>query len=176
MKTLPIPSALRKLAVLKSRFRKAVAEGFEHKAKDCLTCEQQGICCTDTHFVNVHITRLEAEAIRERLLLLPARQQLEVIKRAEIAVTKYGLEETEDSFGKTYSCPLFEPGTGCLVHGDTKPLPCIHHACYESPEDLPPQELLEENERQVERINARTFGNAWNWQPIPVWLRDMDES
>ncbi len=173
MKTLTRSAALEKLASLKKRFNRIIGEGYEHKAKDCLTCEQQGICCIDAHFVNVHITRLEAESVRQRLEEYPESLRKKVKERAAKVVQKYGLEAAGDSFSRTYSCPLFEQGTGCLVHGDTKPLPCIHHACYEIPEDLPPHELLKEHERMVERLNTRTFGNGWNWQPLPVWLKDM---
>jgi hypothetical protein len=176
MKTLTRTKALAKLAETKARFRKLIREDYEHKAKDCSVCEQQGICCRDEHFVNVHITRLEAEAIRGRLERLSAESRRSVAERTLAVIEKYGLKDSRDSFSRTYSCPLFESGTGCLVHGDTKPLPCIHHACYESKEDVPPRDELEEYERKVERLNARSLGNAWNWQPIPVWLEDLDLS
>ena len=39
-----------------------------------------------------------------------------------------------------------------LVHAEAKPLPCIHHACYENEKDLPPDELLAEHEGLVNRI------------------------
>ncbi|MGB8507307.1 MAG: hypothetical protein WCD76_02790, partial [Pyrinomonadaceae bacterium] len=62
------------LAILqrgKAAFQTHVKLNFEPAARDCQVCPTQGICCTDAHFVNVHITRLEAVAIRETLRRTP---------------------------------------------------------------------------------------------------------
>ncbi|HEX9962120.1 MAG TPA: hypothetical protein VGB00_14385, partial [Pyrinomonadaceae bacterium] len=67
MKTLSEKQALLKLGKLKNDFQNFIRENYEHRAKNCLTCPVQGVCCTDAHFVNVHITRLEAVAIRQIL-------------------------------------------------------------------------------------------------------------
>lgn len=147
---------------------------FEHRAKSCLTCDVRGVCCTDAHFVNVHITRLEAVAISEALKKLNPRKRAEIYRRNAETVRKYDLAAyTEDSFGQKFACPLFEKKEGCLVHRAGKPLPCIQHACYEKEEDLPPDELMHERERSVERLNRRAFGSAWNWLPLPVWLEKL---
>lgn len=169
MKTLTRSKALQGLENLRSKFREEVS-AFEKKAKDCLTCDERGVCCTDAHFVNVHVTRLEAEAMEAELEKLPARLAARVRKRIADAIRAYDLKADERSFERTYSCPLFEPGLGCLVHSGPKPLPCIHHACYESVADLPPDELLEAAASNVERLNSRTYGNAWSWLPIPLAL------
>ena len=170
MKTLAKSRALQKLDSLKKKFRDEVSP-YERRAKNCLTCEAQGVCCTDAHFVNVHVTRLEAEAMNSTLEELPDALEAKVRKRIADAIREYSLRADDRSFERTYSCPLFEPGIGCLVHSGPKPLPCIHHACYESVADLPPDEILETAEAKIERLNSRTFGNAWNWQPIPVALQ-----
>jgi len=169
MKMLSKNQALRKLELLKQEFREAVSP-FEQRAKDCLTCEEQGVCCTDAHFVNVHVTRLEAEAMNNAIEELPDSLKAKVRCRIEAAVREFDLKADDHSFERTYSCPLFEPGIGCLVHSGPKPLPCIHHACYERVSDLPPDEILESGEAKIERLNSRAFGNAWNWMPIPVAL------
>ncbi len=170
MKRQSVNKALKGLKTLKQNFQAFVRENFEHRAKECSTCEVQGICCTDAHFVNVHITRLEAVAIQTTLEKLPAEKQTEIYRRNRETIKKYGLSSDGDTFTKTFSCPLFEKGTGCLVHKEAKPIPCIQHACYEKREDLPPDELQTEKEKQVERLNKQTFGNAWNWLPLPIWL------
>jgi superoxide dismutase len=170
MKILGQTKALSKLHNLKAEFQDFVKTNYEHRAKNCLTCETKGACCTDVHFVNVHVTRLEALAIQKTLENLSEEKQIEIYRRAEAAVEEYDLNNSNDSFAKTFACPLFEKNFGCLVHRDAKPAPCISHACYENQEDLPPDESQEEIENQIEKLNKRIFGNAWTWLPIPVWL------
>lgn len=174
MKTLTEKQALDKLSRLKEDYRRVIRDEYETRAKDCRTCETQGACCLDAHFVNVHITRLEAAAVRRVLGEdLDPKTRRKVYRRAAEAVEKYGLENIEggDSFSKTYACPLFEPGAGCLVHRKAKPAPCIQHACYENKADLPPDRLLTRTENRIERLNTRVYANAWNWLPLPVWLK-----
>ena len=67
MKRLSEIRALSALQKLKSEYQEFIKTNFEHKAKNCLTCETKGACCLDAHFVNVHITKLEAFAIRAAL-------------------------------------------------------------------------------------------------------------
>lgn len=161
MKTLPISEALRGLARIREGLRTVVSREYETNAKDCATCEVRGACCTDEHFVNVRVTRLEAEAIRRAIEELPAPVRSRVKERTAKAVERPGEP------GGFYACPLFERESGCLVHGTAKPLPCIHHACYEREEDLPPDSHLDEAEKQVVRLNSLVYGNAWSSEPIP---------
>ncbi len=163
--------ALERLGVLRQRFRAQIAEGYEHRAKSCATCKTPGDCCLDAHFVNVHISRLEAVAIGKILERLPARLQEKVADRTEQAVIKYALDREGDTYAKTYACPLYEKQIGCLVHLDGKPLPCIQHACYESRSDLPPDELLTKAEAEVDALNRRTYGTSRPLLPIPLALR-----
>lgn len=174
MKTLSQTKALIALKAQKNSFQKTIAERFEHKAKDCASCPTKGVCCTDAHFVNVHITRLEATAIAQALKKLGAPREREVYRRVEQAVEDYKLEADGDSFAKTFACPLFEKPDGCLVHHEGKPAPCIHHACYENREDLPPDELLIEAEEEIERLNRRTYGKNAVWLPLPIWLKKLN--
>ncbi len=168
--------ALSELHKLKADYQKFIKSNYEHKAEDCLTCPTKGACCLDAHFVNVHITKLEAAAIRKTLGKLSAEKQAEIYSRAAETVEKYGLKTAGDTFQKTFACPLFEKGIGCLVHSEGKPAPCISHACYENKKDLPPNELQEKIETQIERLNKRTYGNAFSWLPLPVWLGLVNES
>ena len=88
MKTLTEPKALNELKKLKTVYREFINVNYEHNAKSCLTCETKGACCLDAHFVNVHITRLEAVAIRETLRKLSEEKQCKIYKRAEETVEK----------------------------------------------------------------------------------------
>src|SRR5688572_19208724 len=115
MKTLSQTKALIKLQQLKTSYQKHIQENFEHRAKDCLTCPTQGACCTDAHFVNVHITRLEAVAIRQTLGKLGEKRAREVLRRVAKTIEDYNLM-AGDTFAQKFACPLFEKGTGCLVH------------------------------------------------------------
>jgi len=169
MKPLPEKKALEGLDEIRKGLRDRVS-AFESRAKDCGTCETKGECCTDRHFVNVHVTRLEARSIFSALDGLSSELRKAVSERNRLEVEKFKDSPEGSGFFRTYSCPLFEPSIGCLVHHTAKPLPCIHHACYENETDLPPDELLETAETDVSRLNTRTYGNAWNWQPIPLWL------
>ncbi len=74
MKRLSERRALEKLQKLKDDFTREIKYNYEHKAKNCLTCETQGTCCQDAHFVNIRITRPEAEAIKKALAKLPGKQ------------------------------------------------------------------------------------------------------
>jgi hypothetical protein len=121
--------------------------------------------------VNVHITPLEAAAIRERLDILDNERRASVHRRVDEAIQKYALKGEGDTFAQTFACPLFETGTGCLVHGDAKPLPCITHACYERKEDLPPDELLAEQEAIVDKMNERLYAKPTRWLALPIALR-----
>ena len=161
---------------MKSEFARRIREDFEPKAKNCLTCDVQGACCQDAHFVNVHITRLEAVEISEVLDALPSEKRDEVRQRIEEAIAKYDLLSAGDTFAKTYACPLFERGTGCLVHHRGKPLVCIAHACYENKDDLPPDELLAEQEERVEKLNERTYRRSAGWLALPVAVIDRMSS
>ena len=77
-------------------------------------------------------------------------------------------QQMRDITPKTYACPLFEKGVGCLVHNSAKPLPCIAHACYEREADLPPDELLTEREIKIAELNRKVYGRAEPPVPIPV--------
>jgi hypothetical protein len=171
MKILSEKLALAKLHGLKTAFAERVKIEYEHKAKSCLTCETQGACCLDAHFVNIHITRLEAAAIRNVIERFSGEKQAEIFGRIDETIAKYKLTADGDSFAKTYACPLFEKGVGCLVHKEGKPLPCIQHACYENKEDLPPDELLAEQEGLVERLNNKTYAEPAKWLPLPLFIR-----
>jgi hypothetical protein len=175
MKTLSEKQALVKLGKLKTDFQNFIRENYEHRAKDCLACPAQGACCTDAHFVNVHITRLEAVAIRDALRKFDAAKQKEIYRRNAETIEKYDLKDAGDTFAQTFACPLFEKGVGCLIHKEGKPAPCIQHACYERQSDLPPDELQEKAERKIERLNRQTYKQS-KWLPLPLWLRFFDKN
>ena len=168
MKFLSETSALEKLHELKTRFTAHVRTGYEHRAKDCGICETRGACCLDAHFVNVHVTRLEAEGIKRVMSTWPDEKQNNVLRRIQHTIDDYNLNETGDTFAMTYACPLFEKEVGCLIHEKGKPLPCIAHACYEKKEDLPPDEMLAEQEGLVEKLNELAYRKPAKWLPLPV--------
>ena len=177
MKELSEAAALTRLQRHKAAYQSHIKLRYEAAARDCRTCPTAGVCCTDAHFVNVHITRLEAVAIRETLARTPRltdAERVAVYQRARQAVARYRLRAAGDTFRQAYSCPLFEPRVGCLVHARAKPAPCIQHACYESWEDMPPIGLQWQTERRVERLNERVYGAAWAWLPTPLWLTLVD--
>ena len=178
MRKLSEAAALARLQRSKAAYQSHVKIDFERAARDCGACPTPGVCCTDAHFVNVHITRLEAVAIRETLARTPRLTEEErraVYGRARAAVERYGLARAGgDTFALTYSCPLFEPGAGCLVHRRAKPAPCIQHACYDRWEDVPPLDLQWREERRVEQLNNEVYGAAWAWLPTPLWLTLVD--
>ena len=170
-------AALAKLQRLKVAYQKRIGREFEHAADDCATCPTPGACCMDAHFVNVHITRLEAVAIRETIERTPRLsedERLAVYKRAQDAVKRYNLNSSGDTFAQTFACPLYVPKFGCLVHRRAKPAPCIQHACYENWEDLPPTALQGHAEHRVEELNREVYGEGWAWLPLPLWLTLVD--
>lgn len=172
MKILSESRALRNLEAVKNRYRFEIQTKYEPNAKNCLTCEVQGICCVDEHFVNVHITKLEAVAMLRKIESLDERKRTRLFEKIKSAVEKYDLKETGDTFSQTYACPLFEKETGCLVH-DIKPVPCIQHACYERREDLPPDELQTETELKIERLNSQVYHQNLPQLPLPVWINKL---
>jgi hypothetical protein len=177
MRVLNEDEALAQLQRVKSSYQGFIKINYESAAEDCKTCPTIGQCCTDEHFVNVHITRLEAVAIRDTIQRTPRLTPIEkqaVYIRARAAVARYNLVMGGDTFSQTYSCPLFQPGVGCLVHRRAKPAPCIQHACYENWEDLPPSSLQTRVEHRVEQLNREVYGNGWTWLPTPLWLTLVD--
>ena len=170
MKLLSEQKALERLSALKLNFQSEIANSFEHRAKSCLTCETQGACCLDAHFVNVHISRLEAVAITKAIREMPLEKRDEIYERIDTTITRYGLASGADSFAKTYACPMFEKGVGCLIHNIGKPVPCITHACYENAHDLPPDELQSEQEVRIDRLNSQTYGKPQPLLSLPVAL------
>lgn len=169
--------ALAQLQRVKSAYQSFIKINYEHAAENCRTCPTRGLCCTDAHFVNVHITRLEAVAIRETLRRTPRltdEGRRAVYERARLAIERYQLRASGDTFNQTYSCPLYDPAAGCLVHARAKPAPCVQHACYENWEDLPPASLQARTEHRVEQLNREVYGAAWAWLPLPLWLSLVD--
>ena len=172
MKLIARAEGFRKLRAIRSRFAEHINAAYEPRAKNCGTCETKGACCLDAHFVNVHVTKLEAAAIVEVLNELPDERRGRIEMRIAETISRYGLADTGDTFSQTYACPLFEPLAGCVVHGKAKPLPCIHHACYENENDLPPDELLDEAAAQVEKLNRRVYGERpVRWLPLPIAVK-----
>jgi hypothetical protein len=167
MRKLSEKSAVKLLAGIRGEFAETIRNEFEHRAKSCETCETKGACCLDKHFVNVRITRLEASAINAEIDKLSVIKKAAVRERIESSIIKYALTDGVD---KTFACPLFESGTGCLVHNSAKPLPCIAHACYEKKSDLPPEHLLREAEGRVFTVNQRTYSGNTFPLPLPVAL------
>jgi hypothetical protein len=159
---------------IKNSYQTLIRENFEFKAKSCITCETKGVCCTDAHFVNVHITQLEAVAIIETLN--KSKKLDKILPKVSETIAKYNLTENGDTFTQTYSCPLFEKNVGCLVHADAKPIPCITHACYDREEDLPPQFLQDRITQKVENLNEETYHEKAIWLPLPIWLKKLTNS
>ena len=174
MKTLTETKALRDLQKLKSDYQNFIKDRYEPNAQSCETCPTKGACCLDAHFVNVHITKLEAVAIGQTLAKLNEEKQGKIYHGIAEIVDKYDLKGAGDSFAKTYACPLYEKNVGCSVHFEGKPAPCISHACYEIETDLPPDFLQTEIENQIERLNNRVYGKRWNYLSIPVWLDSIN--
>ena len=177
MQQLNEQAALARLQRTKRAYQSHIKRTYEPAARDCRMCPTPGVCCTDAHFVNVHITRLEAVAIRETLKRTPRLNEAErraVYERARAAVRRYTLSAAGDTYAQTYSCPLFAPGVGCLVHARAKPAPCVQHACYDNWTDVPPASLQWRAERRVEQLNEQAYGAAWAWLPTPLWLTLVD--
>ena len=171
MKTISENLALVKLAKIREGFRAGIAIGFEHKAKSCITCDTPGACCLDEHFVNVRISRLEAVAIGNVIRGLPPERQRSLAAKIDDAIERYGIVENNGDPTKTFACPLYEQGTGCLVHAEAKPMPCIQHACYENAADLPPDELLDAAEAEVDKLNRSTYRSPQPFLPIPLAVK-----
>lgn len=145
-------------------------QSFESKALACSVCPTPGACCVDAHFVNVRISRLEARAIRKAVDELDPELKSEVWTRVERSITDFGLDSPADGL-KTYACPLFEKGIGCLVHHTAKPVPCMMHACYDDVADLPPEELQDEQEAKIARLNKQTYGVNDENLPLPLAVK-----
>jgi hypothetical protein len=168
MKTTSQTTGVKKLAEFRERFRSIISDNYEHRARACSACETPGACCLDAHFVNVRISRLEAAAIAEVLADLTPDHRQKVYDRIRATISLYKL----DNDANTFACPLYEKENGCLVHGTAKPFPCIQHACYERNEDLAPDELLDEAELAVDRLNRKVYVRSLPLMSLPVAVRD----
>lgn len=172
MKLISETAGIQRLAKIRSDFADEIRNSYEHRAMPCAKCPTPGICCQDAHFVNVRITRLEAAAITRSISELGSEIAASVRDRALAAVKTYSLDRPESNMSGTYACPLFEKGTGCLVHSTAKPLPCISHACYDDPADLPPDELLADREEQIIRLDRQVYGRSDAALPLPLAILD----
>lgn len=97
--------ALARLQRAKASYQTLVKLNYEGRAVDCRACPTPGVCCTDAHFVNVHITRLEAVAMRETLRRTPRltdEQRRAVYRRARGGGKRYNLRASGDTFAQTY--------------------------------------------------------------------------
>ena len=168
MKVIGESQALDILDHIRDQFRARV-EPYELEAKSWATCDTRGACCLDAHFVNVRISRLEAIAINSAIADLSEPLRSVIHQRIDQAIERFGLEESNPD--KTYACPLFDRDTGCVVHHTAKPLPCINHACYERREDLPPDELLEETELKIDRLNRKVYGRSLPQMSLPIAIK-----
>ncbi|HMQ03791.1 MAG TPA: hypothetical protein PKD26_07735 [Pyrinomonadaceae bacterium] len=155
------------LSKIRSRFSSVIRK-YEKLAKKCEDCLTPGACCLDQHFVNVRITRIEAEAILREIDSLDGERKRAVMARTRRAIRDFGLENVSEDSVRSYACPLFEKEVGCLVHAAAKPLPCIAHACYERKVDLPPETLLIEAETEIAKLNTLTYGHTQLPVPLPV--------
>lgn len=164
------------LRKLKDEFRDLIASGYESKAKSCVTCETKGSCCLDIHFVNVRVSRLEAEAILKIIRSLPAVKRMGVEMRVTAEADRISRSAQTDSAGITYACPLFDRELGCVVHNQAKPLPCIAHGCYERKEDLPPDDLITGPEERVARLNVRVYRTHPELMPIPIAIERLRQA
>jgi len=169
MKVLSETEGLKRLREFKKQFQATVRDEYEPRAKPCSACDTPGACCLDQHFVNVRITRLEAKAIAGFMDTLPESASDEINRRIDKTIEAFHLDEANAG---SYACPLYEPGTGCLVHDVGKPLPCIHHACYEKKEDLPPEEMLLDGEQFIESVNRKVYGRQQTFLPLPIAIRN----
>lgn len=163
--------ALVKLREIKQAFARYIGRTFGHLAADCSVCQTP--CCADAQFVNVNITRLEARAMLQTLRASPKHGPSKVehvLQRARQAIQQYQLSETGDTFEKTYACPLYEKGIGCLAHWKAKPAPCIQHGCYERWQDIPETVTLYRVERHVRKLNEQVYQGPSEFMTIPVWL------
>ena len=88
MQRLTEAAALARLRREKSAYQTVIKLNYERAALPCKTCATPGACCTDAHFVNVHITRLEAVAIRETLSRTPRLDE-----RARRATDEHPIED-----------------------------------------------------------------------------------
>src|SRR5215207_3422055 len=107
MRKLTEADAVARLKRGKVAFQTHIKLNYEHRALDCRACPTPGVCCTDAHFVNVHVTRLEAVAIRDTLAFTPRLGEggrRAVYLRAREAVERYGLTAAGDSFEQTFAC------------------------------------------------------------------------
>lgn len=171
MKRLPEKKALAALRKLQKSFAEAIRDDFEHRAASCLTCSTPGDCCLDAHFVNVHVSKLEAKAIKRAIRQFDEALRERINARVEKAITTNKLSTEGNTYDQKFACPLFEKGVGCLVHEAGKPVACTMHACYEDARDLPPHELQIVQERRIDDLNARTYGRRDAWLPLPLAIR-----
>ena len=164
--------ALSELIRIKAAYQRFIRDNFETSAQNCQTCPTFGVCCTDAQFVNVHITPLEAVAIKNALeQKLTEKEKQKLFSKIAETIEKYDLNQKGDTFEQTFACPLFTTQNGCLVHeSGTKPTACIQHACYQQQEDLPPQCLQDYTEKRIEKLNYEAYGHDWRWLPLPLQL------
>lgn len=168
MKRLPEKKAFDQLRIVQRRYAEQIREEYEHRALPCSSCSTPGACCLDAHFVNVHVSKLEARMIRSAIDGFDEKLRQKVVERTTEAILKYKLSSDGDTYARKFACPLFEKGVGCLVHETGKPVACMTHACYENEQDLPPDELQTAQEQKIDNLSTRVYGQRDPWLPLPL--------
>ena len=173
MRPISKSTALVRLTRINRELVARVRSDYEHRALQCGVCPTPGACCRDSGFVNVRISRLEAEQIASALEALPEQLRRRVGQRVDAAIERHELSSERDAFTQRFSCPLYEHGLGCLVHYASKPVPCIVHACYADPSHFPPDEIRDAAEMSIDRLNRQVYSDSAAPMPLPLALRSV---
>jgi Fe-S-cluster containining protein len=148
--------------------KRALVRASGRAAARVRSCDGCPAKCCRAGLNSMKITRIEAEALRRRLVgpdlapLVP-----EILRRAEAEVARRGLK---DGPSATYDCPLLSPTGRCLVHGPAQPAGCLTFRPVPDggcDHDLP---LFHRKEPEIARAERAAWGRLAPVLSIPEAL------
>jgi len=116
---LSLEDALDRLAALTERVREDV------EARRAFSCEGCDARCCRVGANAMLVTRLETEALLERVATDPALEEHREAIAERVSSTAARLYDEEGPELPTYDCPFLGEDLRCLVHGRGQPLGCV---------------------------------------------------
>jgi Fe-S-cluster containining protein len=159
-----IAAGLKALGRVKERFVRR-SDRAARTVRSCSTCDAH---CCKVGFNSMKVHRIEAEALRRRLLepdLAPLRP--EILAKARREIEERGLTDDPDA---SYTCPLLSDDGQCLVHGPAQPAGCLSFSPVSDGGCDHDFEFFERQEEEIYAAGKLAYGKEQRPVSIPVAL------
>ncbi len=162
-----IDRALETLARVKVAFV-CKSDSAQKQVRSCVGCDAH---CCKVGFNSMRVHRIEAEALRRRLLeddlrpLIPG-----ILEKAKSEIREQGLSEDENA---SYNCPLLSDEGRCLVHGPAQPAGCLTFSPVDDGGCDHDFAFFAKHVKKIRAAERKAYGRESEPLPIPVALLRM---